>query len=178
MRHVESWSNAGIWDFLCPRSDFEVRWLCWSIAIVLDNCTAILFRYEAIVLNDTGLIKYSLAALSLYGELASMFPNRSGAEVVYLEQAYPRPRFLVPVSFAVTTVLLSYDCLTVKRLSYLIYLTTNQFQCHELDRICSILYDNFRHHNHISPSNRSSRSCCNLLSIRHAKFYSDIPAIL
>lgn len=37
-----------------------------------------------------------------------MFPNRSGAEVVYLEQAYPRPRSLVPVSFAVTTVLLSY----------------------------------------------------------------------
>lgn len=36
-----------------------------------------------------------------------MFPNRSGAEVVYLEQAYPRPKFLVPVSFAVTTVLLS-----------------------------------------------------------------------
>lgn len=36
-----------------------------------------------------------------------MFPNRSGAEVVYLEQAYPKPKFLVPVSFAVTTVLLS-----------------------------------------------------------------------
>ena len=47
------------------------------------------------------------AALAVYTELASMFPNRSGAEVVYLEQAYPRPRFLVPVSFAVTTVLLS-----------------------------------------------------------------------
>lgn len=51
------------------------------------------------------------AALAVYTELASMFPNRSGAEVVYLEQAYPRPRFLVPVSFAVTTVLLSYASL-------------------------------------------------------------------
>lgn len=47
------------------------------------------------------------AALAVYSELASMFPNRSGAEVVYLEQAYPRPKFLVPISFAVTTVLLS-----------------------------------------------------------------------
>ena len=49
-----------------------------------------------------------IAGLSVYTELASMFPDRSGAEVVYLEQAYPRPKFLVPVSFAVTTVLLSY----------------------------------------------------------------------
>ena len=49
----------------------------------------------------------SLAGLNLYTELASMFPDRSGAEVVYLEQAYPRPKYLVPVSFAVTTVLLS-----------------------------------------------------------------------
>ena len=60
-----------------------------------------------------------------YGELASMFPDRSGAEVVYLEQvssagnhhwspsdmaqqAYPRPRFFVPIAFAVTSVLLSF----------------------------------------------------------------------
>jgi len=41
-------------------------------------------------------------------ELASMFPNRAGAEVVYLEQAYPRPRYLAPVAFAVTSVLLSF----------------------------------------------------------------------
>ena len=48
-----------------------------------------------------------VAGLHVYSELASMFPNRSGAEVVYLEQAYPRPKFLVPVSFAVISVLLS-----------------------------------------------------------------------
>ncbi|OCB84670.1 amino acid transporter [Sanghuangporus baumii] len=52
---------------------------------------------------------FTFAGLSAYTELASMFPNRSGAEVVYLEQAYPRPRSLVPVSFAVTTVLLSFS---------------------------------------------------------------------
>ena len=37
-----------------------------------------------------------------------MFPNRSGAEVVYLEQAFPRPKYLVSTAFAVVTVLLSY----------------------------------------------------------------------
>ena len=37
-----------------------------------------------------------------------MFPKRSGGEVVYLEQAYPRPRFFVPIVFAITTVLLSF----------------------------------------------------------------------
>ncbi|OCB91691.1 amino acid transporter [Sanghuangporus baumii] len=52
---------------------------------------------------------FAYAGLSMYTELASMFPDRSGAEVVYLEQAYPRPKFLVPVSFAVTTVLLSFS---------------------------------------------------------------------
>lgn len=47
--------------------------------------------------------------LSVYTELATFFPNRSGAEVVYLEQAYPRPRYLIPVAFAVQSVLLSFS---------------------------------------------------------------------
>jgi len=37
-----------------------------------------------------------------------MFPNRAGAEVVYLELAYTRPRYLVSVTFAVTAVLISF----------------------------------------------------------------------
>ena len=36
-------------------------------------------------------------------------PNRSGSEVVYLEQAYPRPQYLFPVTFAIQTVLLSFS---------------------------------------------------------------------
>ncbi|EJD06899.1 amino acid transporter [Fomitiporia mediterranea MF3/22] len=79
-----------------------------------------IFSVPGVVLNSVGSIGlffiawvlapvFAYAGLSLYSELASMFPNRSGAEVVYLEQAYPRPRFLVPVSFAVTTVLLSFS---------------------------------------------------------------------
>ena len=75
-----------------------------------------------------------LAGLNLYNELASMFPRRSGGDVVFLvsrkkisslqqtllvkgvndnlrfkEQAYPRPRFLVPTTFAISSVLLSFS---------------------------------------------------------------------
>ncbi|EJD06554.1 amino acid transporter [Fomitiporia mediterranea MF3/22] len=79
-----------------------------------------IFSVPGVILNSVGSVGMFLlawvlapvfifAGLSLFTELGSMFPNRSGAEVVYLEQAYPRPRSLVPVSFAVTTVLLSFS---------------------------------------------------------------------
>ncbi|KAJ1304373.1 hypothetical protein OPQ81_005525 [Rhizoctonia solani] len=49
------------------------------------------------------------AGLMVYIELASMCGHkRSGAEVVYLEQAYPEPKYLVSTVFAITTALLSY----------------------------------------------------------------------
>jgi hypothetical protein len=51
----------------------------------------------------------SCAALAVYLELASYFPSRSGAEVVYLEQAYPRPKYFFPVAFAVQSVILSFS---------------------------------------------------------------------
>lgn len=50
----------------------------------------------------------TLAGLSVYLELLSYFPSRSGSEVVYLEQAFPRPRFFFPVAFAVQTIILSF----------------------------------------------------------------------
>lgn len=50
----------------------------------------------------------SLAGISVYLEFASYFPSRSGSDVVYLEQAYPKPRYLWPVAFAVQTVILSF----------------------------------------------------------------------
>lgn len=72
------------------------------------------------VLTNTGSVGLSLiywfigfliaaSSLSVYLEFASYFPNRSGSEVVYLEQAYPRPRYLFPVTFAVQTVVLSFS---------------------------------------------------------------------
>ncbi|QRV75849.1 amino acid permease [Ceratobasidium sp. AG-Ba] len=49
------------------------------------------------------------AGLMIYIELASMCGHkRSGAEVVYLEQAYPKPKYLVSIAFAITTVLSGY----------------------------------------------------------------------
>ena len=51
----------------------------------------------------------SIASLSVYLEYAAYFPNRSGSEVVYLEQAYPRPKWLFPTAFAFLSVALSFS---------------------------------------------------------------------
>ena len=51
----------------------------------------------------------SLASLAIYLEFASYFPNRSGSEVVYLEQAFPRPKYFFPLTFAIQTVVLSFS---------------------------------------------------------------------
>lgn len=42
-------------------------------------------------------------------EFASSFPSRSGSEVVYLEQSYPRPKYFFPTVFAMQTVLFSFS---------------------------------------------------------------------
>lgn len=47
--------------------------------------------------------------LAVYLEFASYFPNRSGSEVVYLEQSFPRPRYLWATTFAVQAVVLSFS---------------------------------------------------------------------
>lgn len=51
----------------------------------------------------------STCAFSVYLEFTSYFPSRSGAEVVYLEQAFPRPRWLMSTAFAFQTVILSFS---------------------------------------------------------------------
>ncbi|KAF4970846.1 hypothetical protein FSARC_2212 [Fusarium sarcochroum] len=51
----------------------------------------------------------SITAFSVYLEFASYFPNRSGSEVVYLEQAFPRPKWLFPTAFAFQSVVLSFS---------------------------------------------------------------------
>ncbi|KAF7586229.1 hypothetical protein BBP40_009213 [Aspergillus hancockii] len=50
----------------------------------------------------------SESTLALYLELASYFPSRSGSEVVYLEQAYPKPEYFFPTAFAVKHVVFSF----------------------------------------------------------------------
>ncbi|KAM0280648.1 hypothetical protein ACHAQH_003955 [Verticillium albo-atrum] len=79
-----------------------------------------IFSTPGNILNNTGSVGLSLiywvigflmavAGLSVYLELASYFPNRSGGEVVYLEQAYPRPKHFFPVAYAVQSVILSFS---------------------------------------------------------------------
>ncbi|KAK7190609.1 hypothetical protein DPSP01_007265 [Paraphaeosphaeria sporulosa] len=51
----------------------------------------------------------SISSLAVYLEYASYFPNRSGSEAVYLEQAFPRPRYFFPIAFAVQSVILSFS---------------------------------------------------------------------
>ncbi|KAI1267924.1 high-affinity methionine permease [Xylariaceae sp. FL1019] len=78
-----------------------------------------IFSTPGTILNRTGSIGLALfywvigilgaiAGFSMYLEYASYFPNRSGSEVVYLEQAFPRPKHFFPIAFAVYTVLLSF----------------------------------------------------------------------
>ncbi|KAJ5901476.1 amino acid transporter [Penicillium taxi] len=57
------------------------------------------------------LIGYLLShsTLAVYLELASYFPSRSGAEVVYLEQAYPKPKYFFPTTFAMKHIIFSFS---------------------------------------------------------------------
>ncbi|KAM0699143.1 hypothetical protein Q7P36_001189 [Cladosporium allicinum] len=52
-------------------------------------------------LTYLGDVKMCLASGAVYLEFTAYFPSRSGSEVVFLEQAYPRPRWLFPTTFAV-----------------------------------------------------------------------------
>lgn len=61
------------------------------------------------------------AGFTTYLELASYFPNRSGSEVVYLEQAYPRPKHFFPIAFAVQSVILSFSSSNAIVLSRYLY---------------------------------------------------------
>lgn len=50
----------------------------------------------------------TLFEISVYIEFVTYYKKRSGGDVVYLEQAYPRPQFLVPTTYAAVSVILSY----------------------------------------------------------------------
>lgn len=51
----------------------------------------------------------AVSGFSTYLELTSYFPSRSGSDVVWLEQAYPRPKHLMPMAFAVQSVILTFS---------------------------------------------------------------------
>ncbi|OAQ63949.1 high affinity methionine permease [Purpureocillium lilacinum] len=95
-----------------------------SLTIIFLNVNQMIgtgiFSVPGSILKATGSVGLSLiywsigavmafAGFGVYLEYASYFPNRSGSEVVYLEQAYPRPRFFLPIAFAVQSVVLSFS---------------------------------------------------------------------
>uniref|UniRef100_A0A8H7K380 Amino acid permease/ SLC12A domain-containing protein n=1 Tax=Bionectria ochroleuca TaxID=29856 RepID=A0A8H7K380_BIOOC len=98
---------------------YEVGWF----TVIFVNINMLIgtgiFSLPANILLRTGSIGLSLifwfigflmaaSGISLYLEFASYFPNRSGSEVVYLEQAYPRPKYFFPIAFAVQEVILNF----------------------------------------------------------------------
>ncbi|KAF7543409.1 hypothetical protein G7Z17_g10764 [Cylindrodendrum hubeiense] len=96
-----------------------------------------IFSTPASILNRTGSIGLALiywvigffmaaAGLGVYLELASYFPNRSGAEVVYLEQQYPRPKHFFPIAFAVQSVLLNFGSSNAIVLSNYVWAMTDK----------------------------------------------------
>ncbi|KUI72528.1 High-affinity methionine permease [Cytospora mali] len=79
-----------------------------------------IFSTPSTILSGTGSIGLSLvywtigyllciAGGSVYLEYTAYFPSRSGAEVVFLEQAYPRPTWFFSTTFAVQSVILSFS---------------------------------------------------------------------
>ncbi|PSN65237.1 high-affinity methionine permease [Corynespora cassiicola Philippines] len=61
------------------------------------------------------------ASLAIYLEYAALFPNRSGGQVTYLEQAYPRPAFLFPTAYAFFNIAFSFSSSNAVVLARYIY---------------------------------------------------------
>lgn len=74
-------------------------------ASVVDSIGSIGASY---VLWVTGFF-IALFELFVYVEFITYFKRRSGGDVVYLEQAYPRPKYLVATTFAAVNVILSFQ---------------------------------------------------------------------
>lgn len=99
---------------------YHVNWLT-IIFLNLNHMVGTgIFSTPATILRLTGSVGLALvywvigfllavAGLGVHMEFTSYFPNRSGSEVVWLEQSYPRPRHLFPIAYAVQNVLLSFS---------------------------------------------------------------------
>lgn len=119
-----------LWGQSLSSSSILVKWLALAftrpVSSWIRHClsssrgVADMYFLAATILKGTGSVGLALifwaiglvtsaTSLSVYLEYASYFPNRSGSEVVYLEQAFPRPRYFFPVAFAVQTVILSFS---------------------------------------------------------------------
>ncbi|KAI1633051.1 amino acid permease-domain-containing protein [Biscogniauxia mediterranea] len=99
---------------------YHVGWVTVIFLNVNQMIGTGIFSSPGTILSSTGSIGLALiywaigvlfatAGFCVYLELASYFPNRSGSEVVYLEQAFPRPKHFFPITFAVYSVVLSFS---------------------------------------------------------------------
>ncbi|KAI0460169.1 high-affinity methionine permease [Xylaria acuta] len=99
---------------------YHVGWVTATFLSINQMIGTGIFSTPGTILGRTGSIGLALiywvigiflaiAGFAVYLELASYFPNRSGSEVVYLEQAYPRPRHFFPIAFAFYSVVLSFS---------------------------------------------------------------------
>lgn len=99
---------------------YEVAWLTLAFLNVGQTIGVGVFSSPASILKGTGSVGLSMifwvigsiisaAGIAVYLELAAYFPSRSGGPTVFLEQAFPRPRWLFPVAFAVQSVILSFS---------------------------------------------------------------------
>ncbi|KAL5321408.1 hypothetical protein ACEPPN_009366 [Leptodophora sp. 'Broadleaf-Isolate-01'] len=79
-----------------------------------------IFSTPSAILTGTGSVGLSfiywtlgfilcIAMGSVYLEFTAYFPSRSGSEVVFLEQAYPRPAWFFPTAFAAQNVIFSFS---------------------------------------------------------------------
>ncbi|KAK9851255.1 hypothetical protein MYU51_010989 [Penicillium brevicompactum] len=93
------------------------------VTITLLNITMMIgagiYSTPSSILSGTGSVGVSfvywtlgylicLTSGAVYLEFTAYFPSRSGSEVVFLEQAYPSPKWLFPTTFAVQSVILSF----------------------------------------------------------------------
>ncbi|KAF5003841.1 hypothetical protein FDECE_9634 [Fusarium decemcellulare] len=104
-------------------SDSPLGYSVGPVTITLLNITMMIgagiYSTPSSILAGTGSVGVSLvywtigyllcmASGSVYLEFTAYFPSRSGSEVVFLEQAYPKPMWLFPTTFAVQSVILSF----------------------------------------------------------------------
>ncbi|OBT62580.1 hypothetical protein VE03_07376 [Pseudogymnoascus sp. 23342-1-I1] len=99
---------------------YEINWFTVIFLNIGQMIGTGVFSTPGSILSGLGSVGLSLffwfiglviafAGFSTYLELASYFPNRSGAQVVYLEQAYPRPKYFFPTAYAMLNILLAFS---------------------------------------------------------------------
>lgn len=75
-----------------------------------------------------------IASGSVYLEFTAYFPSRSGSEVVFLEQAYPRPTWFFATTFAVQSVILSFSSSNAIGMYLEVSITPSTYY-HEADKV-------------------------------------------